>query len=214
MLDVQRAGYPTGRSPPVITETRRRNLEGITRAFLAWLTPDAARQGLKETPSRVAKAFEFWTSGYEQNPAEVLKVFNDGAEHYDEMVTVGGIPIYSLCEHHLTPFFGIAHIGYIPDKTIVGLSKLARLADIYARRLQVQERMTYEIAQAMQDHLKPIAVGVVLRCRHLCMESRGVQKAGAITYTSALFGAFKTNPDARSEFLRFVERADQHAGRI
>lgn len=172
------------------------------------------RSGLTETPDRYVRAMEFWLSGYGQDPAKVMKTFEDGAQSYDELIFVGACPIFSLCEHHLTPFFGIAHIGYIPDGKIVGLSKLVRVADIFARRLQVQERLTRQIAETIQEVLKPIGVGVVLRCRHLCMESRGVQKPGTLTYTSALLGAFKEKPEARSEFLEFVSRADQQAGHI
>lgn len=172
------------------------------------------RGGILDTPDRYAAAMQFWLSGYKQDPIKVLKTFEDGAQSYDELVFCGAIPLFSLCEHHLTPFFGIAHIGYIPSGKIVGLSKLARLTDIFARRLQVQERLTREIAETLQNALKPIGVGVVLRCRHLCMESRGVHKPGTLTYTSALFGAFKEKPEARAEFLEFVKRADQQAGHI
>jgi GTP cyclohydrolase I len=166
------------------------------------------RQGLEETPDRVAKAWQFWTSGWDGDPVAILKTFEDGAENYDEMVFQGRIPVYSHCEHHLAPFFGVAHIGYIPDGKIVGLSKLSRVTDLYARRLQVQERLTNQICEAIWEVLDPIGCGVVLRCRHMCMESRGIQRAGTITYTSSLRGAFKDHGDARAEFLKFVERAD------
>ena len=188
--------------------------EKIVRDLLAAVGVNADREGLKETPLRYLKALEFWTSGYNQNPAEVLKTFEDGSEKYDEMVFQGAIPIYSLCEHHLAPFFGVAHIGYIPKGKIVGLSKLARLAEIFARRLQVQERLTAEIAEALDEHLQPVGVGVVLRCRHMCIESRGVQKVGSVTYTSSLLGAFKNHDNARDEFLKFVNRADADAKNI
>lgn len=188
--------------------------EEYVREFLAHHVPDVDRGGLCETPARYNKAFQFWLSGYKQDPAAILKVFEDGAENYDEMVTVGGIPIYSLCEHHLAPFFGVAHIGYIPNGRIVGLSKLARLAEVFARRLQVQERLTQQIANALQENLQPKAVGVVLRCRHMCMESRGIQKTGAITFTSTLLGAFKAEAETRAEFLKFVERCDSVSGAI
>lgn len=164
------------------------------------------REGLLDTPKRFATAWNFWTSGYGQEPKDVLKTFKDGKT--DEMVFQGGIPVWSLCEHHLAPFFGVAHIGYIPGDSIVGLSKLARLVDVFARRLQVQERCTAEIADALFTEIGAKGVGVVLRCRHTCMESRGVQKAGTITYTSALRGVFKDGA-ARQEFLQFVATADQ-----
>jgi GTP cyclohydrolase I len=133
-----------------------------------------------------------------------LKVFEDGAEHYDQMLIERNIPVWSLCEHHMAPFFGVAHIAYIPKGHIVGLSKLVRLTDIYARRLQVQERLTAQIADALWTHLQPQGVGVVLECRHSCMESRGVCKAGVTTTTSALFGAIKEEPETRAEFLHLV----------
>lgn len=162
------------------------------------------REGLLETPYRVAKAWEFWLSGYDKTPEDVLKVFKDGAENHDQMVTVKDIPIYSHCEHHLAPFFGTATISYIPDGRIVGLSKLSRLADMFARRLQVQERLTDQIADALFTVLKPKGAGVVIKARHMCMESRGVCQQGHQTITSALRGAFRDEPETRSEFLRLA----------
>jgi len=156
---------------------------------------------LLETPSRVAKAWKFWGSGYEQNPADVLKTFEDGAEGCDEMVFVRNIPFYTHCEHHMAPFFGTATIAYLPDKRIVGLSKLSRVLDIFARRLQVQERLTQQVADALMTHLQPLGCGVVITARHLCMESRGVCKQGHDTRSSALRGIFKTERDVRAEFL-------------
>lgn len=161
----------------------------------------ALREGLVDTPERVRKAWEFWTSGYDKDPAELLKVFKDGAEGYDEMVVVKDIPIYSKCEHHLADIFGTATIAYIPNGNVVGLSKLSRLADMFARRLQVQERLTVQIADALNDHLQPKGVGVVLKCRHMCMESRGLCQQGHHTVTSALRGVIKTQPETRAEFL-------------
>ncbi len=178
------------------------------RELLALFDPNPERPGLAETPRRYIEAMEEWTAGYRQDPIAILKEFEDGAERYDEMVFEGGIPVFSLCEHHLTPFFGVVHIGYIPDGKIVGLSKLGRLADCFARRFQVQERLTVQIADTLQEHLKPKAVGVVARCRHMCMESRGLKKPGIITYTSALRGLFKESATARSEFMQFVSLAD------
>lgn len=192
--------------------------EGVSDAtvkeLLRQLDPEPNRPGLRETPHRLARALEFWTQGYNQDAQTILKEFEDGAENYDEVVFQGGIPLYSLCEHHVAPFFGVAHIGYIPKGKIVGLSKLARVAEVFARRLQVQERLTRQICDALTEHLQPQAVGVVLRCRHLCMESRGVRVTGTITYTSALHGAFKTEPDARDEFMKFVSMADARVPHI
>lgn len=163
------------------------------------------REGLQETPDRVAKAWSEWTSGYGKDPAEILKVFDDGAEKYDEMVVVKDIPIYSKCEHHLADIFGTCTIAYIPDRKIVGLSKLSRLADCFSRRLQVQERLTVQIADAIQDNLNPIGVGVVIKARHMCMESRGICQQGHHTITSALRGALKDNPETRAEFLALTK---------
>jgi GTP cyclohydrolase I len=165
---------------------------------------DNLRGGLVETPDRVAKAWEFWTSGYGVDPADVLKTFEDGAEGVDEMVLVKDIPFYSQCEHHLAPFFGTATIAYIPQGRVVGLSKLSRLLNIFARRLQVQERLTCQVADAMMDHLNPLGCGVVIKARHLCMESRGVCQQGHHTVTSALRGMFKDDAIVRAEFLQLA----------
>ena len=171
------------------------------RRLLTSLGEDPDRPGLLETPARVTKAWRQWTSGYGQDPLDVLKVFEDGAEQYNELIIVRGIPIYSHCEHHLAPFFGTAAIGYVPNGKIVGLSKLTRLADIFSRRLQVQERMTIQIADALMAVLAPKAVGVVVTCRHLCMESRGIRARGEETITSALLGELQPNLALRTEFL-------------
>lgn len=162
------------------------------------------REGLQETPDRVAKAWEFWTSGYSRSVGDVLKTFEDGAEGVDEMVVVKDVPFYTHCEHHMAPFFGTATIGYIPNGKVVGLSKLSRVLDIFARRLQVQERLTCQVADALMEHLQPKGSAVVLKARHLCMESRGVCQQGHHTITSALRGAFKDEPDTRAEFLRLA----------
>lgn len=166
---------------------------------------DAEREGLLETPARVVKAWRHWCSGYGKDPAKLLKVFGDGAERHDQMVTVKDIPIYSHCEHHLAPIFGTATISYIPNGKIVGLSKLSRLADMFARRLQVQERLTDQIADALFEHLEAKGVGVVIKARHMCMESRGICQQGHHTVTTALRGAMKDEPDTRAEFLRLAQ---------
>lgn len=177
------------------------SIEGNIARLLQFVGENPKRGGLIETPRRVAKAWEHWCSGYDKNAAEILKVFEDGAENYDEMVVVKDIPIYSKCEHHLADIFGTVTIAYIPNGKIVGLSKLARLADMYARRLQVQERLTSQIADALQEHLNPKGVGVIIRARHLCMESRGICQQGHHTITSALRGVLKDVPEARAEFM-------------
>lgn len=179
--------------------------EGIIQDLLTHVAGvDANREGLAETPARVVKAWKHWCSGYNVDIAQLLKVFEDGAENYDEMVLVKNIPIYSKCEHHLADIFGTATIAYIPNGRVVGLSKLSRVADAFARRLQVQERLTTQIADALDEHLRPKAVGVIVSARHMCMESRGICQQGHHTVTSALRGVFKTDPQARAEFLRLA----------
>lgn len=177
------------------------NLSLVIRQLLNAVDPNPERGGLIETPDRVAKAWEFWTSGYDKTAADVLKVFEDGGEHYDEMVMVKDIPVYSHCEHHLAPIFGTATVAYIPNGRIVGLSKLSRLVDLHSRRLQVQERMTNDIAEDLWTHLNPLGVGVIIKARHMCMESRGLCQQGHHTITSALRGVLKTQPEARAEFM-------------
>lgn len=178
------------------------------RRLLRNLHEDPDRPGLRETPARVARAWEHWTSGYLQDPADILKVFEDGAEQYNELIVVRGIPVYSHCEHHLAPFFGTATVGYTPNGRIVGLSKLTRLVDCFAKRLQVQERLTIQIAEALMQHVQPLSVGVVIRCRHMCMESRGIRTPGEETVTSALLGEMRTNLGLRTEFLSLAREKD------
>lgn len=178
-----------------------RGFEDIFIRLLQFVGEDPTRGGLIETPDRAAKAWQSWTSGYQQDPEDVLKVFTDGAESYDQMVCVKGIPVYSHCEHHLAPIFGVAHVAYIPNGKIVGLSKLNRLVDVFARRLQVQERLTSQIANTLQEFLQPLGAAVCLECRHLCMESRGIRQQGHTTITTALTGEFKENPAVKQEFF-------------
>ena len=176
------------------------SFEDTIKRLLQFVGEDAERGGLLETPKRVAKAWQSWTSGYGQDPGDVLKVFEDGAEGANEMVMVRDIPFYSHCEHHMAPFFGTATIAYIPDGKIVGLSKLSRVLDIFAKRLQVQERLTTQVADALVEHLAPKGVGVIINARHMCMESRGVCKQGHSTTTSALRGVMLEGAP-RAEFL-------------
>jgi GTP cyclohydrolase I len=175
--------------------------ESDWRRLLTSIGEDPSRPGLHETPARVAKAWKHWTSGYDQDPVEILKAFEDGAEEYNELIVVRGIPVYSHCEHHLAPFFGKATVGYLPNGKIVGLSKLTRLVDVYSKRLQVQERLTVQIANTLMEVLEPKAVGVVIKCRHLCMESRGIRTPGEETITSAMLGELQPNLALRTEFL-------------
>jgi GTP cyclohydrolase I len=171
------------------------------RKLLRSLGEDPDRPGLRDTPTRVARAWKHWTSGYEQTPSEILKVFEDGAQQYNELIVVRGIPVYSHCEHHLAPFLGFATVGYTPNGKIVGLSKLTRLVDCFAKRLQVQERLTIQIAESLMTHIEPLSVGVVISCRHMCMESRGIRTPGEQTVTSAMLGELRTNLALRTEFL-------------
>lgn len=174
------------------------------RDLLVAVGEDPDREGLVETPERVARAYEEIFAGLHQDPSEVLtKTFN---EDHRELVLVRDIPVYSTCEHHLVPFYGKAHIGYIPGKSgkVTGLSKLARLVDLYAKRPQVQERLTKQVADAMVKRLQPQAVIVVIECEHLCMAMRGIRKPGATTTTSAVRGGFETNPASRAEVLSLI----------
>ncbi|MBC8757453.1 GTP cyclohydrolase I FolE [Kordia sp. YSTF-M3] len=172
------------------------------KAIIEELGEDTEREGLKKTPERAAKAMQFLTQGYDMDPAEILKgaMF---AEDYNEMVIVKDIELYSLCEHHILPFFGKAHIAYIPDGHIVGLSKIPRIVDIFARRLQVQERLTHDILECINKTLKPKGVAVVIEASHMCMMMRGVQKQNSVTTTSGFRGAFE-NIETRTEFLKLI----------
>lgn len=176
----------------------------VYKEVLTELGENAEREGLLKTPERVAKSLQFLTSGYAKNPAEILKsaLFN---ESYSEMVIVKDIEVYSMCEHHMLPFFGKAHIAYIPNGTIVGLSKLPRVVDAFARRLQVQERLTIEIRDCIQETMNPKGVAVVIECQHMCMQMRGVQKQNSVTTSSAFTGLFLTNDATRKEFINLVQ---------
>lgn len=176
-------------------------LEEVTYDLLTYLPDDETREGLRETPKRVAKAWAKWTSGYNVDVPSLLKVFKDGAEDADQMVLVRDIPVYSKCEHHLADIIGWADVAYIPNGKVVGLSKLSRVVDAFARRLQVQERMTNQIADALWDNLNPKGAAVRVRARHMCMESRGVCQQGHHTVTVALRGAFLEEHKTREEFM-------------
>jgi GTP cyclohydrolase I len=178
---------------------------GLTRELLAALGEDPAREALLRTPTRVAQSLRFLTQGY---GVEVKDVIRDAvyAEPYEEMVLVRDVEVYSLCEHHMLPFYGRAHIAYMPRGRIVGLSKLPRVVDVFARRLQVQERLTTQIAEALDEALHPYGVAVVIEAFHLCMMMRGVQKQNSQTVTSSLTGVFRTDPKTRSEFLELIGR--------
>jgi GTP cyclohydrolase I len=175
----------------------------MVRRMLAMIGEDPNREGLRKTPERFEKALRFLTSGYHQDPEKIL----NGAMYsvcYDQMVVVKDIEVFSLCEHHLLPFFGKCHVAYIPSKQVVGLSKIPRLVNMFARRLQIQERLTSQIAQAIQQKLSPEGVGVIIEARHLCMVMRGVEKQNSQAVTSAMLGAFRENKQTRDEFLALI----------
>ena len=178
-------------------------LETAVTAILQALDPEPERHGLERTPARVARALAYMTRGYRQDPKTVI---NDAlfVEQYSEMIVVRDIDFYSLCEHHILPFFGKAHVAYLPRNHIVGISKLARLVEVYARRLQVQERMTTQIAKTIDEQLKPLGVAVVLEAEHLCMRMRGVEKQNSYVMTSAMLGGFRTNQETRAEFMNLI----------
>jgi GTP cyclohydrolase I len=192
-----------GRAESALNEVEGVEFEGLIRRQLELLGEDPAREGLLRTPLRVAKSMSWLTRGYRQ---DAWSAVGEGvfAEAHDHMVMVRDIELYSLCEHHLLPFFGKAHIAYIPSGKILGLSKLPRLVDVFARRLQVQERLTGEIAQAVEDVIQPRGVGVVIEAMHLCMMMRGVEKQNSKTITSALLGSFRDDAKTRDEFLRLA----------
>ena len=180
-------------------------MQDLVRQLLEALGEDPSRQGLVETPRRVDKSLRFLTSGYRANVDEII---NDAlfTVSYNEMVMVRDIDMYSLCEHHLLPFFGKCHVAYIPDGKVIGLSKIPRIVDMFARRLQVQERLTTEIADMLEAKLRPLGVAVVIEATHLCMAMRGVQKQNSVTVTSAMRGVFQRDPRTRAEFLELIHR--------
>jgi len=180
-------------------------LEQITRKLLKEIGENPDREGLVRTPSRVAKSWEFFSKGYNQNLEDIINnaIFEEDAK---DMVIVRDVEFFSLCEHHLLPFFGKAHVGYIPNGKVIGLSKIPRIIDMFSRRLQVQERLTRQVAEALQDVLNPIGVAVVMEGRHMCMQMRGVEKQNSFASTSAMLGQFRKSSETRSEFLSIINR--------
>ena len=187
-----------------MNDDKRKKLEANTKNLLELLGVDPSREGLINTPKRVAKAWDFLTKGYTENLDELINNAIFEGESKD-MVIVKNIEFYSLCEHHMIPFYGKAHIGYIPDGKIIGLSKLARITDLFSQRLQVQERLTNQIAQCLQEVLNPRGVAVVLEGKHFCMLSRGVQKQNSIATSSSMLGIFREKESTRNEFLKLIE---------
>ena len=180
-----------------------KKLQEITKLLLSEIGEDPTREGLINTPERVAKAWDFFSQGYRANVEEIVNgaIFE---EDCSEMVVVRDIEFFSMCEHHLIPFFGRCHVGYLPNKKIIGLSKIPRIVDAFSQRLQVQERLTSQIAETLMDILDPIGVGVVMEGRHLCMQMRGVEKQNSFATTSSMLGQFRKSPETRSEFLSII----------
>lgn len=183
----------------------RHEAEEAVRTLLRWTGEDPTRDGLIETPSRVVRAFEEYFRGYAEDPEQILQKTFEEIEGYDEMITLRGISFESHCEHHLAPIIGRAWVGYIPNGRVVGISKLARIVDVYAKRLQIQEKMTAQIANTIQTVLEPQGVGVVIKAEHHCMTSRGIHKPGTDLVTSRMLGSFRTDPKTRQEFLSIID---------
>ncbi len=174
------------------------------RTLIKWAGDDPDREGLLDTPDRVVRAYEEYYSGYRQDPVAILRKTFEETDGYDEMVVLKGVEISSHCEHHMAPIVGRVHIGYLPDKNVVGISKLARIVDVYARRMQIQEKMTAQIADALDEVIMPRGVGVVVEAAHHCMTTRGIQKRGVMMVTSRMLGTFRTDPKTRREFLAVI----------
>lgn len=191
-------------NPKKLITPARAEAEEAVRTLLRWAGDDPDREGLTDTPARVARAFEEWFVGYREDPMEFLERTFEEVEGYDEMVVLRDIRLESYCEHHLAPILGKIHIGYMPDTRVVGISKLARVADAYAKRLQIQEKLTAQIANCISEVLQPKGVAVVIEAEHQCMTTRGVHKPGVTMVTSTMLGAFRQGSDTRREFLSFI----------
>ncbi|HWA02766.1 MAG TPA: GTP cyclohydrolase I FolE [Rhizomicrobium sp.] len=205
MSDVVKApSFCTGRIAPAEPKPSREEAEAAIRTLLRWAGDDPAREGLRDTPARVARAYEDWFSGYGEDPEEFLQRTFEEVEGYDDMVVLKDIRFESHCEHHMAPIIGRVHIGYLPTSKVVGISKLARVVDTYARRFQVQEKMNAQIAHCIQKVLEPKGVAVVIEATHQCMTTRGVHKTGVSMVTSSMHGEFRKNPLTRREFLSVI----------
>jgi GTP cyclohydrolase I len=203
-----RAGKPAARQPAAVrspsARPSRAEAEQAVRTLIQWAGDDPAREGLLNTPSRVARAYEEWFDGYNSDPEDLLQRTFRETDGYDEMVVLRDIRFESFCEHHIAPIIGVAHIAYLPDHRVIGISKLARLVQVYAKRLQIQEKMTAQIANSLNDVLMPKGVAVVLEATHQCMTTRGVHKTGVSMVTSRMLGAFRDDPTTRREFLSMI----------
>ena len=191
-------------SPDNTTGPTREEAEAAVETLIRWAGDDPSRQGLIDTPRRVARAYESFFSGYEEDPVQLLSQTFDEIDDYDEMVLLRDIRLESHCEHHMVPFIGVAHVAYLPRHKVVGISKLARVVDAYSRRLQIQEKLTSQIATAVNDVLEPKGVGVVIEASHQCMTTRGVHKPGVLMVTSHMLGRFRSDPSTRREFLALI----------
>jgi GTP cyclohydrolase I len=200
---------PARKPRPSDDRPARSEAEEAVRVLLRWAGDDPNREGLRGTPGRVARAYEEWFGGYRQDPGEYLSRTFEEVAGYDEIVALRDIPFESHCEHHLAPIIGRAHIAYLPKRRVVGISKLARLVDVYAKRLQIQEKMTAEIASCLDKVLKPLGVAVVIEATHQCMTTRGVHKPGVSMVTSRMLGVFRDQPETRQEFLTSLKLRDR-----
>jgi GTP cyclohydrolase I len=189
-----------------VSKVTREEAEKAIETLLGWIGEDPSREGLRKTPKRVAAAYEDWFKGYQDDPEDFLNKTFSEVDGYDEMVVLKDIRYESHCEHHMAPIIGRVHVGYLPNRKVIGISKLARVVEAYAKRLQVQERMTAQIANCIQNTLKPKGVGVIVEGTHQCMTTRGVRKSGVSMITSQLLGEFRTDPSTRMEFLNIIGR--------
>jgi GTP cyclohydrolase I len=208
MTNIRKSSADEDSTPTGKTERpSRAEAEAAVRTLIRWAGDDPDREGLEDTPKRVVKSYEEFYEGYQQDPEEILRRTFEETEGYDEMVVLKDIEFHSHCEHHMVPITGKAFVAYLPDKRVVGISKLARVVEAYARRLQIQEKMTAQIANAINDVLKPRGVAVIIEAEHQCMTSRGVNKQGVAMVTSTMLGAFRDDPSTRREFLAIVGRS-------
>lgn len=197
---------PSSRKPKFLKKPSRAEAEDAVRTLIRWAGDDPAREGLSGTPGRVVRAYEEFFSGYTENPTEILSRTFEETEGYDEIVALCGIKLESHCEHHMVPILGRVHIGYLPKRRVVGISKLARLVEVYGKRLQIQEKLTVQIADAIESVLQPLGVGVIIEAEHHCMTTRGVHKSGVSMVTSRMRGVFRTDAKTRREFMSIIHR--------
>ena len=195
---------PAKNAAPSLKRPSREEACDAVRTLIRWTGDDPDREGLLDTPDRVVRSYDEYYSGYTQDPVDILRRTFEETDGYDEMVVLKDVEINSHCEHHMAPIVGCVHIGYLPNKSVVGISKLARVVDVYARRLQIQEKMTAQIADALDEVIRPRGVGVVVEAAHHCMTTRGIQKQGVTMVTSRMLGSFRTDPKTRREFLAII----------